>query len=361
MTEPELTVLVTAYRRSRFLAEALRSAIDQSLDRARYEIVLLTNVEEPGLFGRLAGSGIVRPPVSEGSWGDWVVAALPHCRAPLIGFLDDDDLFLPQKLSAVLSVFREHPTIQYYHNRIDPFLDSPTGGGSNAPGGRTRLIGPTVGLVEDRGKDRRRSARLFWERGGFNASAMVVRRELIEGSAPLLRSLLGGQPLALFYAALAGSGDLYFDGRALTRFRRHPGNRSTPTGSALVAEFRRAAHPDPAGIHDTSAAISADAERIARFVETNDPVRIASRPIRSVAARSRLVAALADSRPGRGAIAQAFGTYVRLTPLRVLARHRGLVMAAGLGLVRADLAGRWLERRGPGPAPGASPLTRGRT
>jgi hypothetical protein len=360
MTGPEITVLVTAYRRSRFLGEALRSAIDQSLDRARYEIVLLTDVEEPGLLDGLAGSGIVRPAVSQGSWGDWVVAALPECRAPIIGFLDDDDLFLPPKLSAALTVFRDHPRLQYYHNRIEPFLDVSGGGGPGPAGVGRRLIGPSVGLVEDRAKERRRSARLFWDRGGFNASAMVVRRELIEGNAPFLRSLIGGQPLALFYAALAGSGDLYFDERALSRFRRHPGNRSTPTGSALVAEWRRAAHPDPDGIQDTSAAISSDAERIARFVEGRDPGRIASRPIRSVAARSRLVAALAGSPPGRGAIARAFGGYVGLTPPWVLARHRGLLLATGLGIVRADLAGRWLERRSRGPSREASDLAQSR-
>ena len=39
-------------------------------------------------------------------------------RAPLVAILNDDDLFEPERLAHVVSIFRERPWLGYYRNRI---------------------------------------------------------------------------------------------------------------------------------------------------------------------------------------------------------------------------------------------------
>ena len=51
---PTVSVILTAFRRTRFLASALKSIVDQTFDPARMELVLVTNLEQFSTNEKLA-------------------------------------------------------------------------------------------------------------------------------------------------------------------------------------------------------------------------------------------------------------------------------------------------------------------
>jgi len=336
---PEISVVVVAYDRHDFIAEALDSVALQDLDPAAFEVIVCTNLPRSTLGPHANDPRMTVLQFPSGNWGEWVLAALPRCRGDVLCFLDDDDRFEPTKLSCVRTAFERYPTLGYFHNRVRriPQVLSSTDGRRHEL--RTTLEGPGSGLLEDRRKSRDRIDRLFWSGGGFNASAMAVRREVVGSLGPLASQLEVGHPLALFYAAALGSWDLYFESAALTRYRVHPANRSVPSGSDVRTEFRRAAQRGDAVVRDS--------ERIARFIDSHGRGRVSSTAVRSVGARTRLLRSLNLPDLSRTQLLHALGEYLSLTPPRIVADQRGMLAAVALGLLSPRQAGAWLrDRRG---------------
>jgi len=269
-----------------------------------------------------------------------VVAALPHCRGDVLCFLDDDDRFDPRKLSSVRSVFRRHPSVGYYHNRVQRFVTDPEArrGPVGVP---ARPEGPECGLVEDRRKSRELVDELFWDEGGFNASAIAVRRAVLESLGSLATELEVGHSLALFYAAAVGTWDLYFEPEALTLYRVHSANSSVPSGSPLREEYL--------GAVERGGAVVRDSRRIARFIESHRG-RTASAPVRSVGFRTSLLRSLGSPDVSRTQLLRALAEYLSITPVRIATDQRGLFVMVALGLLSPRLPDTWL--RGPASGPG---------
>lgn len=328
--------MVVAHDRPDYVREAVRSVAAQSLDPAQFEIVLLSNVPNLGLGPGFDTGHASQLELARGNWGEWVLSALPHFRGELLCFLDDDDLFEPGKLASVRSTFEQHPSVGYYHNRITRFVEGERPPSRPPAGAREGPIGPDVGLVRTAQKSRSMVDQLFWNAGGFNASAMVVRREVFASLGSLAIELEVGHPLALFYAAAMGPWDLFFDPAPLTRYRVHARNRSVPAGSDLRSEWRRAAENGPA--------IFRDSERIARFIDSDARHRFSSAPVRSVGTRARILWELALPHPSRWTLLRALGDYLALTPHRSMFDNRGMLGLAGAGVISPRLPRLLLDR-----------------
>lgn len=336
MSGPRITVLIVAYRRGGFVRDAVRSVVAQSLDRSLFEVVLLTNVPDLdlGSTGEVGGVTLVNMP--PGNWGEWVDTALPQCHGEVLCFLDDDDLFEPEKLASVRAAFERHPSVGYLHNRVTRFIEGPSASPISPTRGGERPVGPDCGLIEGRQKTRSVIDRLFWDAGGFNASAIAVRREVLTSLGPLHAELELGHPLALFYAAALGTWDMYFDPAPLTRYRIHSDNRSAPAGSGLRSEARRARADGPA--------VARDAERIARFIDSDPRRRLSSAPVRSVGTRARLLQALGRTETSRGSLTRMVGEYLAYTPLSSMVDNRWMMGLALTGFLSPRLPARWLSR-----------------
>ena len=335
---PAISVVVVAYDRREFVGEALDSVAAQDLDPTSFDVVLCTNLPREDVGSQLEGSRVTILDLPNGNWGEWVLAALPRCRGDILCFLDDDDRFEPTKLSCVRAAFGRHPSLGYFHNRVQRLFSTLPPPERRNPGRLAGPEGPGSGLLEDRRKSRRRIDRLFWSGGGFNASAMAVRRDVFQSLGTLASGLEVGHPLALFFAAALGPWDLYFEPGALTRYRVHSTNRSVPSGSDVRTEYRRAV--------ERGGSVVRDSERIARFIDSRGGRRISSRAVRSVGARTRLLRSLSAPNISRVELLQGLGEYLSLTPARVVADQRGMLSAIALGLVSPRRSNEWL-RNGP--------------
>lgn len=250
---PDIAVVVGAFSRRQFLREAVRSALAQSREGLSLEIVAVADFRDPALEQEFADLGVrfrfdPRPGLER-----WVEAAR-STRAPLLAFLDDDDLFDARRLSRALEAFRRHPGLGFYRNRV--YLLT--------PGGTVDTDWTRWGrLYRDSGLDRtgpqlltatelrKRLPQLLETHGSFNSSTMVLRREILDH--PGFDALRGGRQfdLALFVRAVLSGQSLYLDSERLTGYRRHPQNvtrdpgwiqtvRTAGTVRRLVAQARAA-------------------------------------------------------------------------------------------------------------------------
>jgi Glycosyltransferases involved in cell wall biogenesis len=121
LTEPDgsaplISVVVTAYNRREYLKRAVDSVLCQTLPRDRYEVVVSKNFQTE--FDDAWTSRNVRLVwFGQGGSGSRVADALRYCRGEVVCFLDDDDVYLPNKLETVNSAFVKNPELQYLtHN-----------------------------------------------------------------------------------------------------------------------------------------------------------------------------------------------------------------------------------------------------
>jgi len=221
---PDVAVVVGAFSRRQYLRSALRSALVQAREGLTLEVVAVVNFRDPELEQELAERGVrvrfdPRPGLER-----WIEAAR-STRAPLVAFLDDDDLFDARRLARAVETFRRHPSVGFYRNRV--YLLS--------PGGNVDIDWTRWGrLYRDSHLDRtgpqlltgveirERLPELLEIHGSFNSSTMVLRREILEH--PRFDALKGGRQfdLALFVQAVLSGRSLYLDSERLTGYRRHP-------------------------------------------------------------------------------------------------------------------------------------------
>jgi len=114
---PEISVAVTTRNRSVRLEGMLRSLADQTLDKERFEVVVVDDGSTDGTGDSLASSSregrlqlrVVGSPGSglaaarNASWG--------AARAPLVAFIDDDCEATPKWLEGALAEAAEHPGV----------------------------------------------------------------------------------------------------------------------------------------------------------------------------------------------------------------------------------------------------------
>lgn len=116
-----MTVVIPTRDRPGPLRAALESVLAQEVGEADLEIVVVDDGSSPAVDGGTVPSHplvrVVRNDVSTGPSASRKLGAA-WGTGELVAFLDDDDRWLPGKLSACLSVFREHPEVDVVAHRV---------------------------------------------------------------------------------------------------------------------------------------------------------------------------------------------------------------------------------------------------
>jgi glycosyltransferase involved in cell wall biosynthesis len=223
---PEVAVIVGAYRRERFLRSALRSVLDQTLPRERYEILVTKDFANDEIDHFLKEQRIPALLDDDPRIGSWLGRAVAATRAPYLAFLDDDDEFEPDRLSHALEVLHADPGLGFYRNRVRVIDEN----GAPVPREAWRFYA-VDDYLDRRGpvtvppRDKAGLAELGLEktRVSFNSSTMIVRRELLEGELGAVFARTQLPDVALFVLAALSRFGLYLDDRRLTRYRSYPG------------------------------------------------------------------------------------------------------------------------------------------
>jgi glycosyltransferase involved in cell wall biosynthesis len=114
--EPKVTVAIPTYNRSRLLAQALSSLVDQGLRREEYRVAISDNASSDdtqeiieGFRNRLE-IDYRRNQQNIGPRLNWH-QVIDMCQAPLFSFLSDDDLLAPGQLARALRIFATEPNV----------------------------------------------------------------------------------------------------------------------------------------------------------------------------------------------------------------------------------------------------------
>ena len=110
-----ISVIVTAYNRRSFLPLALESLLGQTIDKSKFEVIVVSNFDV-NLKPFLAMD--IRAIKTDGSLGHFLDYALRVSKGEIISFLDDDDIYLPNKLEFVERTFGGSDRVVYYRNAI---------------------------------------------------------------------------------------------------------------------------------------------------------------------------------------------------------------------------------------------------
>lgn len=241
MKELGVSIVVTAYERRDFYKQAIESILHQEIDHSSVEVIIISNFEVD--FKQNEGGIRVRNIVMEGTVGEFLFAGINAAKYEIIAFLDDDDLFEPEKLQRVVGAFSKNPVTCYYHN--------------NQRYVNTNLQPiDYVRLVENR-------SRLFFEEdilvnidhkpsairqaiatgADFNLSSIAVKREYVNRFLPLLRQIKGGTDAFFFWMTLATGANMFLDHKKLTIYRIHSFNVSGQGDfTRKVSELKKQIH-----------------------------------------------------------------------------------------------------------------------
>jgi glycosyltransferase involved in cell wall biosynthesis len=226
-SDPEISVIVGAYSREKYLPFAIRSLLAQTLPRERFEIVVIKNFRSGEIDRELERVGATVLFDEEPRIGRWLRHAIRASRAPIVTFCDDDDELEPDRLERVLEAFREHPDLGYYRNRVR-VIDA---AGRPIPESLWR------DLEADRGFDA--LGPVYLPRDGraelldlatrrthttFATSSMALRRDLLSGDLGDSFERTQLEDLYLFLTGALSPYGVYLDDRRLTRYRYYAGN-----------------------------------------------------------------------------------------------------------------------------------------
>jgi glycosyltransferase involved in cell wall biosynthesis len=209
-----ISVIITAHDRREFLLDAVNSALNQTLPKDEYEIIVVKNFEDERIDKFLEEHNVKNIVTKEEPASAKFVKGVEESKGEVVSFLDDDDLWLPQKLEIVKQVFKDKDVI-YYHNNFYNFIDHINIDELNIVfTAKSRLLRLKASDVKD-------------FKGSVNNSSISVRKYmLLRELKEYIKKVIINFDALLGYLAYCYNKILVFDDRVLTLRRLHKLNIS---------------------------------------------------------------------------------------------------------------------------------------
>ena len=120
MPNPYISVIILAHDRRKYLLDAVNSVLSQDFPRDKYEVLVVKYEldSDKEIDKKLEELGVRVINTKEVSLGAKIAVGAEEAKGKVLAFLEDDDLFLPGKLSRVYEVFKRDEKIGYYHNEM---------------------------------------------------------------------------------------------------------------------------------------------------------------------------------------------------------------------------------------------------
>jgi len=227
----DVSVVVLAYNRDRFVMDAVNSVLNQTLPMNRYEIIVVTNLAS---VERMVG-GLVDRVVRHDDARDGYARGVEVSNSELVAFLDDDDMSARDKLEHVVEVFNKDKSLGFYHHNVEFIDELGRELSTNAVPEywRTKVLNERVyartleekeKLVEYLIAEVHRFRRdlfdpFYWL--GFNSSSIVVRRDLAMEYLDALSKMYIAVDNLHFIEALLSDYAVMHEPIALTYYRLH--------------------------------------------------------------------------------------------------------------------------------------------
>lgn len=226
---PFISVIITAFNRKEFLQNAITSVANQSLDRSKYEIIVVKNFNDLKIDSLIEELGAISVQRGNEIIGSYMAAAIERSTGEILVFLDDDDEFVQDKLKIIGEIFASNPNIGYYHNSIVPIDGSGREISTNFRTRTTHFIEKTGRFYIQKPLTGNSANKLLRASAYGYQSAIAVRKAVILEFLSFLSLSIESLPdIFTFYCALLSPscGILVADNLKLTRYRIHAANIS---------------------------------------------------------------------------------------------------------------------------------------
>lgn len=247
-TGPELSVIVLTYQGERWITGQLRSILDQLGHGEPVAEVIISDdgsrdatceIAERLLSGSGVPFRIVTRDAPLGVAGNaW--AAVQQCRGTFIAFADQDDAWLPGKLSRLLSVLRDDPRVLLVHS--DARLVDERGAVLEPSLLASLEISPRE-WDEYGGHEGGRQLAALARRNLVTGATMIVRRELALRAGPAPEPWIHDEWLAITAALSDGIRTVR---EPLVDYRQHGGNQIGQRTLSFGGKVRKALAPGAA-------------------------------------------------------------------------------------------------------------------
>ena len=220
-----ITVVIISHKRDTFLKNAVNSILNQSINRSKYEIILVKDFNSD-VDSWLRKHRVKLLYVPGKKIGPKLFNALRYSHGEIISFLDDDDIFLSGKLNKVYSIFKENKNLGYYRNNFvtinkkgklvnTHFLEY----------SRNKIKKMRKFFVLDNQKHKLVKDMLDVNFDSL-PSCISIRKNILLDNIKYLKKIDLEQDWFSFYSTLASKYDMLCDNSRLTGYRIHDKNTS---------------------------------------------------------------------------------------------------------------------------------------
>jgi glycosyltransferase involved in cell wall biosynthesis len=213
LNKPEISVIITAYNRKKYLKEAISSALNQSFPRDNYEVIVVKNFYDEDVDNFIRENNVKSIYTEEEGLGGKLKLGIEQSSGEVICFLEDDDKFHEDKLRKVHDSFEKYKDLAFYHNNRIVIDENGNVISKPEPWGEEYIDRYDKSVYNS-----------LIKRTWANSSSICVRRDLVDLQE------LGQIDVAVdtyfFYKALINKAPLLLDHTPLTYYRVHSGNTS---------------------------------------------------------------------------------------------------------------------------------------
>ena len=221
------SVIIFDFNRPNFIKDAITS-IKSSSPGLDFEIIVIKSYIDLDIEKFLDEHSIVYIDLMEEmQQSDYIKAAVSAASGEIIIFMDDDDIFYPEKIGYVIDIFKTNKNLGYYHNNFDTIDESKNiipNKNYKTPEFRTVYISADNKFYFF--KNRKNLQTILKIRPDFNSSSIAIRRNLISEYHEDYNFNVRPDSF-IFVLALISSMDIMLDYKVLTHYRIHNENVST--------------------------------------------------------------------------------------------------------------------------------------
>lgn len=218
-----ISAIVIAHDRKEYLKKSVSSVLKQSLKRDFYEVIVVKNFEDPDIEQFLNDNRVFSVLCTEIAIGEKISAGLRVAKGDIIALLEDDDIFLQNKLETLLNTFDSNPDISavfdipVYKKRNGETIE-------DFPHLRTTFSGNQEEMNKKPSyvRDLRRST---------NVSSTTLRMAILKNYLDIIREVKYLPDSFLFYVALLGGNTVFVPDVVLTNVLIHTGATYSSTTS----------------------------------------------------------------------------------------------------------------------------------
>ena len=119
----EISVIIPVFDRKEYVIRAVKSVLDQTIPREKYQILVVKNFECPHIDTFLKENGVISIYNNSISKSEKVKAAFDASTGNIISVLDDDDIFYENKLEEVYRYFMDYPDLKLLIHDCDFYYE----------------------------------------------------------------------------------------------------------------------------------------------------------------------------------------------------------------------------------------------